>query len=78
MCHEARELLVARMWNLVGSLNPTQNISDKLCGFAAGRNPPEHWSTTLLDSPRPGPLSSEVVEACEAVLEGLPEPALAG
>jgi hypothetical protein len=40
LCHEARELLVARMLNLVGSLKPAQNISDKLCGFAAGRNPP--------------------------------------
>ncbi|WP_456306957.1 acetoin utilization protein AcuC [Muricoccus vinaceus] len=42
---------------------------------AAGRRPPEHWFTTLIDSPRPGSLRAEVVAACEAVLEGLPEPA---
>lgn len=27
---------------------------------AAGRNPPEHWFTTLADAPRPGPLRPEV------------------
>nr|WP_312862050.1 acetoin utilization protein AcuC [Roseomonas pecuniae] len=42
---------------------------------AAGRNPPEHWSTTLVDQPRPGSLREEVVAACRSVLEGLPEPA---
>jgi acetoin utilization protein AcuC len=40
---------------------------------AAGRNPPEHWFTTLIDAPRPGPLRPEVVAACEAVRTGLPE-----
>nr|WP_245214505.1 acetoin utilization protein AcuC [Pararoseomonas indoligenes] len=44
---------------------------------AAGRNPPEHWSTTLVDSPRPGPLREEVARACQVVLEGLPKPATA-
>ncbi|WP_425589876.1 acetoin utilization protein AcuC [Roseomonas xinghualingensis] len=43
---------------------------------SGGRNPPEHWFTTLVDAPRPGPLRAEVVEACDAVLEGLPEPAM--
>nr|WP_073135390.1 acetoin utilization protein AcuC [Roseomonas rosea] len=41
---------------------------------AAGRNPPPHWFTTLVDAPRPGPLRPEVIEACAAVLEGLPAP----
>jgi acetoin utilization protein AcuC len=27
---------------------------------AAGRNPPEHWMTTLLDPPRPGPVRDSV------------------
>lgn len=27
---------------------------------AAGRNPPEHWFTTLVDQPRPGPVRDEV------------------
>jgi len=81
---------VARCWTLAwGTLND-HPIPDHLppaaedvlralrWDRAAGRNPPEHWSTTLLDAPRPGPLRLEVVEACEAVLEGLPEPALSG
>lgn len=43
---------------------------------AAGRNTPEHWFTTLIDTPRPGPLRAEVVDACAAVLEGLPARAM--
>jgi acetoin utilization protein AcuC len=27
---------------------------------AAGRNPPEHWFTTLRDAPRPGPVRDEI------------------
>jgi acetoin utilization protein AcuC len=27
-----------------------------------GRNPPDHWFTTLRDAPRPGPLRAEVVD----------------
>ena len=27
---------------------------------AAGRNPPEHWITTLLDPPRPGPVRDSI------------------
>ncbi|MBI0535006.1 acetoin utilization protein AcuC [Roseomonas sp. KE2513] len=42
---------------------------------AAGRNPPEHWFTTLVDTLRPGPLRDEVVAACAAVMRDLPEPA---
>jgi acetoin utilization protein AcuC len=30
---------------------------------AAGRNPPEHWFTTLADAPRPGPVRDEVRRA---------------
>lgn len=29
-------------------------------GARAGRNPPEHWFTTLRDTPRPGPVRAEV------------------
>ncbi|MEX2408508.1 MAG: acetoin utilization protein AcuC, partial [Rhodovibrionaceae bacterium] len=32
-----------------------------------GRNPPEHWFTTLADAPRPGPLRDEVEQAAAAV-----------
>ncbi len=37
-------------------------------GRAAGRNPPEHWFTTLADAPREGP----VREAVRALPRGLP------
>lgn len=36
---------------------------------AAGRNPPEHWFTTLADAPREGPVRAEV----RALLRGVPE-----
>lgn len=32
-------------------------------GARAGRNPPEHWFTTLRDAPRPGPIRDEVTKA---------------
>ncbi|MFC3124529.1 acetoin utilization protein AcuC [Pseudoroseomonas globiformis] len=41
---------------------------------AAGRNPPEHWFTTLRDAPRPGPVRGEIRHLAAATLEGLPEP----
>ncbi|RKK06077.1 acetoin utilization protein AcuC [Pseudoroseomonas wenyumeiae] len=40
---------------------------------AAGRNPPEHWFTTLRDTPRPGAVRSEIRHLAEATLEGLPQ-----
>ncbi|WP_426957456.1 acetoin utilization protein AcuC [Muricoccus radiodurans] len=45
---------------------------------AAGRNPPQHWLTTLIDSPRPGPLRPEVIHACETVTRDLPAPGRRG
>ena len=36
---------------------------------AAGRNPPEHWFTTLRDAPRPGPIDAET-RAGTAALAG--------
>ncbi|GAA4254761.1 acetoin utilization protein AcuC [Azospirillum formosense] len=35
---------------------------------AAGRNPPEHWFTTLADAPRPGPLRDEVRRVAAAAM----------
>jgi acetoin utilization protein AcuC len=35
---------------------------------AAGRNPPEHWMTTLLDPPRPGPVRAEIRQLIEESL----------
>ncbi len=36
---------------------------------AAGRNPPEHWFTTLRDQPRPGPVRDEVRRVAALALE---------
>ncbi|MFN7308218.1 MAG: acetoin utilization protein AcuC, partial [Acetobacteraceae bacterium] len=41
---------------------------------AAGRNPPEHWFTTLADAPRPGVVRAVVRRAAAAALEALPPP----
>ncbi|WP_159350074.1 acetoin utilization protein AcuC [Roseomonas harenae] len=79
---------VARCWALVWGVLDGRQVPERLPPAAeavlralewqraAGRNPPEHWFTTLLDTPRPGPLRAEVVAACDATLEGLPEPAM--
>ncbi len=39
---------------------------------AAGRNPPEHWFTTLADAPRPGVVRAVVRRAANAALGALP------
>ena len=39
---------------------------------AAGRNPPEHWFTTLADPPREGPVREAVRGACLRALDDLP------
>ena len=39
---------------------------------AAGRNPPEHWFTTLRDAPRPGPVRDEVKRLAEQTLQEHP------
>ena len=36
---------------------------------AAGRNPPEHWFTTLRDAPREGPVRDEIRRLAELTLE---------
>ncbi|MBP0462934.1 acetoin utilization protein AcuC [Roseomonas sp. PWR1] len=41
---------------------------------AAGRNPPEHWFTTLVDPPRPGVVRAVVRRAAAAALADLPAP----
>jgi acetoin utilization protein AcuC len=41
---------------------------------AAGRNPPEHWFTTLADPPRPGVVRAVVRRAAAAALADLPAP----
>jgi len=39
---------------------------------AAGRNPPEHWFTTLADAPRPGVVRAAVRRVAARALEDLP------
>lgn len=63
---------VGRCWALIwGTLNaypiPDHLPSPAEAGLralrfdrAAGRNPPPHWFTTLLDTPRDGPIRDEV------------------
>jgi acetoin utilization protein AcuC len=41
---------------------------------AAGRNPPEHWFTTLADTPRPGPVRDAIRQLAATALRDLPEP----
>jgi acetoin utilization protein AcuC len=41
---------------------------------AAGRNPPEHWFTTIADAPRPGPVRAEIRDLAALTLRDLPAP----
>ncbi|SDB70762.1 acetoin utilization protein AcuC [Belnapia rosea] len=43
-------------------------------GRAAGRNPPEHWFTTLRDVPRPGVVRAAVQRVAAAATRDLPAP----
>ena len=45
---------------------------------AAGRNPPEHWFTTIADPPRPGPVRQEVRALAPMTLRNLPPASGAG
>lgn len=63
---------VARCWSGVWAMLNDYPIPTRLPGpaeailrsltwhRAAGRNPPEHWFTTLADAPRPGPIRNQV------------------
>jgi acetoin utilization protein AcuC len=41
---------------------------------AAGRNPPEHWFTTIRDAPREGPVRPEIEDLVQLVLTETPRP----
>lgn len=53
------------------SVPPTLGAERVLRGLtwarAAGRNPPEHWFTTMADDPRPGPLRDPVKRVADLV-----------
>ena len=64
---------VGRMWTGLWGILNGETLPDRLPaeaeavlralrfeGNRRGRNPPEHWFTTLKDAPRPGPVSEEV------------------
>ena len=64
---------VGRLWTGVWGILSGQDIPDRLPhaaeevlralrfdGNRRGRNPPEHWFTTLQDTPRDGPLRDEI------------------
>ncbi|MBF9031576.1 acetoin utilization protein AcuC [Rhodobacterales bacterium HKCCE3408] len=66
---------VGRLWTGVWATLNRHEIPDRLPDEAeavlraltwsrarAGKNPPEHWFTTLRDAPRPGPVRPEVAE----------------
>lgn len=73
----------AGVWGVLNDLAPPERLPPtaesilRALAFnrAAGRNPPEHWFTTLRDTPRPGPIRLEIRHLAEATLEGLPQPA---
>ena len=67
----------AGVWATLNGLDPTAasltpGAERVLRGLtwhrAQGRNPPDHWFTTLADAPRPGPVRPEVEAVIAAVL----------
>ena len=58
----------AGIWAVLNGIDPAVPPTPEAEGVlralswsrAAGRNPPEHWFTTLGDAPRPGPIRDEV------------------
>ncbi|KAA0681384.1 acetoin utilization protein AcuC [Roseomonas genomospecies 6] len=58
----------AGIWAVLNGIDPAVPPTPEAEGVlralswsrAAGRNPPEHWFTTLVDAPRPGPVREEV------------------
>jgi acetoin utilization protein AcuC len=74
----------AGIWGVLNGLTPPERLPYAaeavlralVFNRAAGRNPPEHWFTTLRDVPRPGPVRLEIRHLAEVTLEGLPEPGI--
>ncbi|MEM7644837.1 MAG: acetoin utilization protein AcuC [Pseudomonadota bacterium] len=80
---------VGRLWTGNWAILSGRDIPDRLPpeaeavlralrfdGNSRGRNPPEHWFTTLRDAPRPGPVRPEVsdrVDALTARIRAMPD-----
>ncbi|WP_247895671.1 acetoin utilization protein AcuC [Azospirillum brasilense] len=66
----------AGIWAVLNGIDPAVPPTPEAEGVlralswsrAAGRNPPEHWFTTLADAPRPGPLRDEVRRVAAAAI----------
>jgi acetoin utilization protein AcuC len=76
---------VARLWTALWGLLSGRTLPERLPpaaaevlaalswpGRAAGRNPPAHWRTTLIDAPNPGPVRPEVTRRIAALRARLP------
>ena len=76
---------VGRLWTLAWGVLSGRDLPDRLSpaaeevlrsltfpGNRRGRNPPEHWFTTLLDPPRPGPVRAEVADRVAHLAARLP------
>ncbi len=71
---------VGRCWTGIWGVLNDRQIPDRLppsaeailralrYNRAAGRNPPEHWFTTLRDAPRPGPIRPEIEQLAALTL----------
>ena len=64
------------VWGTLNGIDPPVTLPDNAAkllrtlrwpGRSAGRNPPEHWSTTLRDVPRNGPIRDNVEERLHAL-----------
>ncbi|MEQ9814255.1 MAG: acetoin utilization protein AcuC [Azospirillaceae bacterium] len=66
----------AGVWAVLNGLDPTAPLAPAAEAVlralswsrSAGRNPPEHWFTTLADSPRDGPVRPEIAELAGMVM----------
>jgi acetoin utilization protein AcuC len=72
---------VGRLWTGVWAVLNGHDIPERLPseaesvlrglefkGNRRGRNPPEHWFTTLRDAPRPGPIRDEIRQGVEVLM----------
>lgn len=72
----------AGAWGVLNGLEPPERLPPAAESLlralqfhrAAGRNPPEHWFTTLRDSPRPGPVRADIRDLAAYILQDLPDP----
>ena len=67
----------AGVWATLNDIDPavpaTPDAQAVLRGLtwqrARGRNPPEHWFSTIADPPRPGPVRDEIRRVIDVVMQ---------